>query len=147
MPSSEEIKGSFNFEINFYCLELKNSFHRKNNNAIFSWGEKGFKLNSKILLCAYYILMWVHLFGKMNTQACLYAVYARSKTLKSWHRFGQEKCVYFLSICLLFELNILETGVIWSGYWLVFFSSALKCLRFNFFFQTYFKMYYKPLTW
>lgn len=57
MPSSEEIKGSFNFEINFYCWELKNSFHRKNNNAIFSWGEKGFKLNSKILLCAYYILM------------------------------------------------------------------------------------------
>lgn len=29
ISSLEEIKGSFNFKINFYCLELRNSFHRK----------------------------------------------------------------------------------------------------------------------
>lgn len=109
-------------------------------------GEKGFKLNSEILLCDYYILMWVHLFGKMNTQACLYAVYAHSKTLKSWHSFGQEKCVYFFSICLLLELNILEIGVIWSGYWLAFLAVLWNVWGFIFPPQTYFKMYYRPLA-
>ena len=70
-----EITYSFNSEVSSYSLELRSSLYsKKKQQCYFHFGEKGFKLNSEIQLYDNNILMRVNPFGKMNTQACLYAV-------------------------------------------------------------------------